>query len=154
MLLPLCTIFALTYAQHDHGNHLSREDIYAEMRVTANKKLDQLQDLIHRYASTIAFMEKSNIDCETSDDPDCLTRWQEKYGNGYPKTWDRLVITSDVCKFLYDGDKNCEFDRKLWNQALDGREVKDLESFDLEVKQYIKSTISEQKSSRERHGDL
>ena len=85
------------------------------MRVVANKKLDWLTDIIHRYASTIVYMEKNHDDCDNSSDPECLEKWHTKHGVAYPKTWDRLVIASDVCNFLYDDNKGCNFDRDIWN---------------------------------------
>ena len=91
-------------------------------------------------------MEKSSKMCETSDDPKCFSKWREENRIKYQKTWDRLVIASNVCKFLYDEDKACEFDTSLWNEKIDGRRILEQERFERDVKNYITDKVSPQKN--------
>ena len=74
-----------------------------EIGVMVKKSQPELIKEINSYKLTLQHMEYEIEQCK-EDNEDCLYSWWQKHGKWYSMTWDRMVIASHSCMFLYEND--------------------------------------------------
>ena len=140
-------------AQHDHALHLSTEDMLNEIGVVAKMKQPELIKLMQKYKVALQHMEYVIDQCEEND-KECYDDWWTKHGMWYGMSYDRMVIASHACHFLYDNDSKCDYDKSIWNSKIDKRDPKFNDELDLEIRQLMLKNMKDLRDRRNRSDDL